>query len=531
MNPLVDGRSPASREARMRQAQQALDAGQFTRALAMLDRLIQDDPAIVVLLRASEIAQMSGQYRRGRHYMLQAIAATVSGKKWRAMPFVARRALAFGERALVAELLDSMEWDHPQVLAAAPVLSQLLWLVGKFDSAIALADEAERRLGSNHLLSYSRANALRYIGRMQEATDEFERTIDMCPDYAFAHWSLAYHQASGTPGARVPRIEKAIARSNASDEEMAALHYALFKEFDAADRADQAWAALHEGMRFKRSQLATQASIGDQFVRNLLATRESPSGNEQSTAGNGPIFIVGMPRTGTTLLDRLLGAHPNAVSGGELPDLGHALAFAFDDPSGFPAPICARPPLRDESLAECYLERTRDLHAGTRRLIDKHPMNFWATNHVMSMPHSRVICMVREPMDACFSNLKEMFTGSAYAYSYSMDSVADHYAHFIKTAKIWQDRYPASFRLVRYENLVLNRDSVIAELQEFCGLEAMELDHVGNDAPMVSASNTEARLAIHTRSISAWQKYENWLGPLQERLDACGVLGQGDGVA
>ena len=524
MNPLLDSRTPASREARMRQAQQAFDAGQAGRALALLDRLIQDDPAIVAMLRASEIAQLSGQYRRGRHYMLQAATATISGKKWRAMPFVARRALAFGERALAATMLDSMELDHPQVLAAAPVLSQLLWLVGRFDSAIVLADEAERRVGSNHLLCYSRANALRYIGRMEEATEEFERTIEISPDYAFAHWSLAYHQASAVPEARVQRIEKAIARSNASAEEMAALHYALFKELDAADQTDPAWMALDKGMRFKRSQFPHQGAGEDQFARAMLAMERTSLGTGEDPARQDAIFIVGMPRTGTTLLDRLLGTHPDTVSGGELPDFGHALAYAFDDARGFPMPLCARPPLRDQSLAECYSERTRDLHQGSRRLIDKHPMNFWATDHIMSLPGARVICMVRDPMDACFSNLKEMFTGSAYAYSYSMETVADHYAHFIEVAKNWQDRYPRSFKIVRYEDMVLDGDSVLSELQKFCGLKAMALDHLGNHAPMVSASNTQARSPIHKRSISAWLKYEKWLGPLLERLKLRGSL-------
>lgn len=524
MNSLTKNRAPASREARMRQAKDALDAGYAGRALAMLDQLIQDDPAVVVMLRASEIAQSSGQYRRGRDYMLHAASTTIAGKIWRALPFVARRALAFGDRATASRLLGAMDWDHPEVIRAAPVLSQLLWIVGKYQSAIDFAHEVERRIGPNHLLCYSRANALRYTGRMEEATDEFERTLEIAPGYAYAHWSLAYHQASDVPEIRIPRIQKVIAQGAETAEEMAALHYALFKEFDEAGHVDQAWAALETGMRFKRSDCHYEGSAEEHFMNSVLAGEQQLIELPSAGADEGPIFIVGMPRTGTTLLDRLLGAHTDTVSGGELPDLGHAIALQADDASAFPLPLCARVQISGRALSDSYLERTLDLHQGRGRLIDKHPMNFWATNHIMSMGSARVICMVRNPMDACFSNLKEMFSGSAYSYSYSVEGVADHYERFLRLARYWRDRFPQSFKLVQYEDLVADCDSVMADVQEFCGLRVVDLDHMNNCAPMVSASNTQARSEINRRSIGAWRKYDKWLSPMRERLIKRGLI-------
>ena len=258
MNDTPGIEQPALTAARIRHAQYLLGCGKQHRALAHLEKLSRDETSpIVVQLRASEIAQGLGSYRKAHAFALEAAERTSKRKLWAALPYVAMRLLAFGERRRVATLVLSAELDHPDVIRHAPSLSQALWLVGQFGKALELAEEAERKAGASHLLSYSRANALRYSGRLAEATDAFEQTIRINPDYAYAHWSLAYHEKTMVSGARVDRIKRAISAHGGGSEEAACLHYALFKEFDDAGDVEQAWVALKAGMDIKRRRSPT----------------------------------------------------------------------------------------------------------------------------------------------------------------------------------------------------------------------------------------------------------------------------------
>ena len=179
-------------------------------AKAAYEEVVKLDPSrTAAWLRLSAFATGEDRYRSARLQALNAAKAVSEGSDWKHLPFVTMRLLSFDERNTIRDLIVKADWSHRDVIAQSAVLSQHLWLINEYEAALRLIDEAHRHVRAHPLLSYSRANALRYCGRMEEATAEYERCIALAPDYAYAHWSLAYHQKADPLGSRIDRLRRA----------------------------------------------------------------------------------------------------------------------------------------------------------------------------------------------------------------------------------------------------------------------------------------------------------------------------------
>ncbi len=483
-------------------------------------------------LRLSAFATAEDRYRTARLNALSAAKAVADGRDWKHLPFATMRLLGFDERDTIRDLIVNADWSHRDVIAQSAVLSQHLWLINEYEAALRLIDEAQRHVRAHPLLSYSRANALRYCGRMDEATAEYERCIALAPDYAFAHWSLAYHQKSDPPGSRVDRIRRAKAAAAEGSQERIHLCYALFKELDDAGDPDQAWSELHEGASAMRRLLPYDAAeerrrlaeLQDLTSADFLAAPNAPVGVRV------PVFVVGMPRTGTTLVERILSNHDKLATGGELNDFGQSASWETDH--FFSSPL--REPSLDRwraadyaAMGADYLRRTDRLAGAHGFLIDKNPLNFFNAGFIRkALPQAKIICLVREPLDACFSNLKELFSGDAYAYSYDQEELADHYIEFDKLRSHWEETMPEHLHTVRYEDLVKDPAGVTKSMMAFCGVAYApdSIDITRNATPVSTASSSQVRQPIHARNVDAWERYSAHLEPLRRKLDAGRML-------
>lgn len=515
-------------ELQWRAARHHENQGEPEAARKIYDALIEADPErLYVRLRLSALEQAGGDYRASRDHALRA-ADTVGRGRWADLAPVAQRLLAFGEQDRVHSLVRQADWNHPDILRSSAALSQYLWLTGQIADALRLIDFAQARVRPSHLLSYSRANALRYSGRMQEATDEYERCLRLAPDYASAHWSLAHHARSDPPGRRIDRIRRAQQAFAADAPEQPYLHYALFKELDDAGDTDAAWRHLQAGAAGKRR--TTPYSSGreqqgfDALERLFADAPAAPRPPGPEAAGPVPIFIVGLPRSGTTLLERIVGSHAGVHAGGELTDFNDALSWEanrFLEPA-ISAPAVERLATIDLAAAgRRYLQRTQARAGGGAFLIDKNPQNFVNAGFIgRALPQARVLCLRRAPMDACFSNFKELFSNHAYGYSYALDELAEHYSRFARLCGLWQRLMPDRFLVVDYETLVSEPHASAARVMDFCGIpfDPACVDITRNTAPVATASSSQVRQPIHTRGIGAWRRYATGLAPLRERL-------------
>lgn len=238
-----------------------------------------------------------------------------------------------------------------------------------------------------------------------------------------------------------------------------------------------------------------------------------------------PIFIVGMPRTGTTLLDRILGNHSLVTSLGERNDFAAAVSHATGRffRSALHGDHLELPQLDWRRAGELYLQRLRSIAAEARSVIDKNPQNLCNIPLILrALPNARVLCLRRDPMDACFSNLKELFQGGAYPYSYALDDLAGHCQRVRGWMEHWERVAPQSVRIVDYENIVKDPAAAIAAVLDFVGLAREDGLHeiTRNRSPVSTASSSQVRESIHARGIGAWKRYERQLQPLRARLGA-----------
>jgi len=505
-------------------AQQLESQGSRDETRAIYAAILASEPHHVPAhLRMSRLEQLADHYLASRQYALLAADAVTAQSATRNMGYVTARLLDFAEEQRAAEMILAANTSDPNVIRQSPALAQQLWLAGHYKEALRFMEAIAKHVSVHPLLTYTRANVLRYLGDMDEAEREYEASLRMSPDFADAHWALATHAKSQPPRARIPRIQAALLRSKEGSIEQAHLCYALFREFDAAGDVNEAWFSLTLGAHIMRQRVVFDAQSE---AARLAAWMQLPAG--ASSAGGidatVPIFVVGMPRTGTTLLDRILGNHSDVESLGERNDFSAAVSEASDrffrsllhvDP----ARILERTDFGE--VGRSYLGRVRRVSRGARFVIDKNPQNLFNLPLILrSVPNARVLCLRREPMDSCFSNFKELFQGDAYPYSYALDDLADHCKHAHMWMDHWQKLAPQAVQIVSYEQLVTDAEKSIGPLLAFLGLEPRcgLADITSNVAPVSTASSAQVRESIHARSIGAWQRYERQLQPLLNRL-------------
>ena len=523
--------TPEKLEALWQLGQQHEAEGSLDAARDTYKEILAGSPRqIMVQVRLSEVEQRAGRYRAARDYAMQAALTIAQTRRWEGLAFVTANLLVFDERKFVLDLIRQARWDDPRVITQSAVLSQQLWLCGDEEGALRMLDIAGRRVVADHRLAYSRGVALQQLGRLAQATEAFEESIRISPEFAVAHWSLAYHAPSDPPGKRVDRIRGAL-RHQDGQLEQAMLHYALFKELDDARQPDAAWPELEAGASIMRSlhaysTLAFKADVEAMLAAPAMAPR---------TAGDGagariPIFIVGMPRTGTTLLSRIVGAHPAVSDAGELNALEHAIGEGLDRFVELPLPANAVAELRDmdpAAVAGAYMRRTSGYYQGNAtHLIDKNPLNVFAADIIASaMPNARILCLSRGAMDTCYSNLVQLFQNGAFAYSYDQRQLAERYAVFRRVVDHWKARLPANFLEVSYESLVEDPIATSREVMAFCGLDFSPayVDITRNTSPSATASKSQIREPIHTQGLGQWRRYEERLQPLMSRLQELGV--------
>ncbi|WP_116810994.1 sulfotransferase family protein [Steroidobacter cummioxidans] len=471
----------------------------------------------------SRFEQIADRYLTAKEHAWRAAESVRESSSTRLIGYVTARLLEFAEEPAAVSLIESVDWSEPNVISQSAVLAQHLWLAGDYQGALKFLDAMARHVPAHPLLAFTRGNVLRYLGDLEAANTEYERCLAMSPDFADAHWALATHSRAQPPLARVQRIQGALSRVQPNSIEQAHLCYALFREYDAADLRQEAWAALSNGAEIMSRRLAFDSQLEASRLDALIQMPVSlPT---RATPGEiVPIFIVGMPRTGTTLLDRILGNHSSVQSLGERNDF----AAAVSEASGrfFTSPLhgdrgSLLPDLDFKKVGHLYEQRLRRLAPASRFVIDKNPQNLFNLPLILqALPAARVLCLQRDPLDACFSNLKELFQADSYPYSYSLHGLADHCLRVRSWIGHWQKTAPQAVRIVTYEDLVRAPERSTAQVLDFLGLDRQEALHVitRNRTPVSTASSSQVREGIHERGIGAWRRYQRELQPLIERL-------------
>jgi len=404
--------------------------------------------------------------------------------------------------------------------------------MGLFDAALknyrrALEIDAEcdeAMLGVSHVCVIN--------GEMNEAEEMVKRALEIKPDNLEARFLLANirkAQAGDENLAALLAVEEKARSSGSPMQHKTAisLHFALGKCFDDLGDHDRAFPHFIEGCKLRRATFKYDAAQVTQNFNDVIRVFDRATIARLRGGGNAsqvPIFVLGMPRSGTTLTEQIFASHPEVYGAGELPDIPRIAQREVAGATGFPGNILA---LDQESLAKWgddYVAGLRKRAPDARHITDKLPDNFWFIGliHVM-LPKAKIIHVNRNPVDTCLSCFTKL-SSRGLEQSYDLAELGRYYADYARLMDHWREVLPAgAFLDVQYEDIVADQETQARRMIAFCDLEWNDacLDFHNSQRSVNTASMTQVRRPIYKSSVERWRPYEKYLGPL---LDALGDL-------
>ena len=391
--------------------------------------------------------------------------------------------------------------------------------------SLALMDRARAFGFDNPDFRYFHAIQLQFNGRVGEAEAELEGCLRLGPTFGRASLTLARLRKWTVDDNHLEFIRRRLQEVEQGTEDHAAFEFAQYKELEDLGRYDEAWAALCRANTIMHERLEHRVEDEQALFGEVIARCDGEFIRLPTHRFDGPmpIFIVGMPRSGTTLLERILGNHSQVTPAGELVDFSRQWRWVIDQHGRRLLDAAMVEAASETDFAEVgrrYLEQTQ-WRAGDRPYyVDKLPPNFMLAGFIRrALPQAKIVHMGRDPMGLCFSNYRALF-GDSFAYSYDLDALAAHHAQYSRLMRHWHDVMPGVVHDVHYTVLVQDTEAATRALLDHCGLpfEPGCLDPASNPAPVATLSSAQVRERIHPRAMQEWKPYASQLTALRQAL-------------
>jgi tetratricopeptide (TPR) repeat protein len=376
-------------------------------------------------------------------------------------------------------------------------------------------------------LHLSIGHALKTLGRQQEAIESYRLAAQVRPSFGDAYWSLANLKTYRFANADI----EAMRTTEASDIELADRYHLCFALGKALeDRGDYAesFRYYERGNALKKTEVRYRPETTERnarlqmslFTPEFLARRQA-SGCDRPD----PIFIVGLPRAGSTLLEQILASHSQVEGTMELADIPRLVTrLQGRDPREsaplYPGVLRDLPAERLRAFGEKYLADTQVYRTGKKFFIDKNPNNFRHIGLIhLILPNARIIDARREPMACCFSNFKQLFA-SGQEFTYDLQDIARYYRSYVALMAHWSVVLPGRILLVQHEDVVADLERNVRRLLDFCGLEFEPqcLEFHKTERSVRTASSEQVRRPLYSDGLHQWQNFAPWLGPLKQAL-------------
>jgi len=372
------------------------------------------------------------------------------------------------------------------------------------------------------------AYAARFAGDMDLARNVLLQLIDDNPRFYQAQFALSQLRTAESEQNHINWFERSLADCGEDRQAKGFLGYALGKEYEDLGEYDLAFQHYCIGASAQSRARKQVAADAEMIARVESYFRDLPTPAD-GDLGRGLVFIVGLPRTGTTLLDRILGAHSHIENSGEL----RAFPFSVHRLLGLKVRemmttdlLGSLGRLKHEELGKAYLACLPERLLQRDFLTDKNPINFlYAGLIAKALPGARIINIQRNPMDSCFSNFKQLFAAGAYMHSYDLEEMAGYYSAYSSLTTLWKVSLGDRYIEVRYEDLVRNPEHQMRDLLSALNLD-WEREVLGfhlRESSVGSASFAQVRQPVYSNSAEKWRHFEGHLQPLREALERAGV--------
>lgn len=442
------------------------------------------------------------------------------------------------EASLVVKHFEEMRsLDAVSIPLLLSLAAQLSYLNCQ-SQALRLLDEARRADPDYPPMLIARAQVLIYLGRFDDARLELNRCIGVAPELASAYWLLSRINESAADGSHVDVLRQMLRSGCLGLEQKVFCGFALHNELDLLGEHADAWDSLEIACQTKRNLLVyndenTRAMI-DALTAISFQRLDSDLTDVHKLPMRIPVFIVGMHRSGTTLLEQLLDTSPQVRAVGELYDFTSAMRYGTDHhcKGVIDATIVARAGAVDfPEVGRRYLEGMAWRLGEEPFFTDKLPSNFLNIGFICrALPQAKILHMVRDPMETCFSNLRELFS-EANPYSYDQRELADYFIQYRRLMAHWHRAFPGRILDVDYARLTEDPAAVMREVAAFCGIKFIDAmtDTCSSTRAVATASAVQVRDGVRKRAVPKWVPYARHLQPLREALQAGGIeIGSAD---
>jgi predicted Zn-dependent protease len=518
----------ATHDPRLLEAAQALIENRIPSAEALLRKHLFKFPTDVAAIRMlAEVAARLRRYHDASLLLERALelAPGFSAARYNYAVVLHREARPSDALREVNRLLT----EEPRNPGYRNLKAVVLGALGDYAESLEFYEEllAEYPNQSKAWISYG--HALKTAGRTADCIAAYRRTLALAPTMGEAYWSLANLKTFRFEAADLTTIRSALERTDLSEEDRACFEFALGKALE--DQADYpaAFAQYAAGNQRRKAQLGYEASEMTGLVARSRALLTPEFFAERAGFGAqapDPIFIVGLPRAGSTLIEQILASHPEVEGTMELPDMiaiVRALTGAKGGPEETPYPdlLAHLSPERCLELGNQYLERTRPQRKSAAPFfIDKMPNNFAHLGLIqLLLPNARIIDARRHPLGCCFSAFKQYFA-RGQSFSYSLEDLGRYYHDYVELMAHYDAVLPGRVHRVIYETLVADTEAEVRSLLEFCGLPFDErcLKFYENERAVRTASSEQVRRPIYREGLDHWRHFEAYLEPLKTAL-------------
>jgi predicted Zn-dependent protease len=518
----------ATRDPRLLEAAAALVRNELPVAEARLRTHLRAYPTDVAALRMlAEVAGRLTRYQDAQELLERCLA--------RAPGFDAARhnyALVLNRQGKAEQALAHVQ----QLLAREPrnpgyrnLHAAVLANLGDFQASIRIYEAVLKEFPQHSKVWMSYGHSLRTAGRLADSVAAYQRAIALEPTLGEAYWSLANLKTFRFTEADVAALRAALARTDLADDDRLHFEFALGKALEDAARYEESFTHYAQGNALRLASHPYSAEENTSFVRRSCAlfTREffaarSGAGSEAAA----PIFIVGLPRSGSTLVEQILASHSLVEGTMELPDIPRlareiAARQGAGPEAGFLPGLAALGPEALRELGERYLERTRALRKTSAPFfIDKMPNNCLYVGLIqLILPNARVIDTRRHPLGCCFSCFKQQFA-RGQSFTYGLEDLGRYYRDYVALMHHFDAVLPGRVHRVLYESMVADTETEVRRLLAYCGLPFEEgcLRFYENERAVRTPSSEQVRRPIFRDALEQWRHYEPWLEPLKVAL-------------